>query len=242
MASTNSADTTLERSQSNQPHSIWRTMTRKKIAQRLVVLSVVIVGVVVWFEVLEDRVIPKRWRTVYDGEVYRSGQLSASLIERVLNQNGIERVVDLTGYDPKDVDQTTELEACDRLGIEHLRFPLGGDGTGDIRQYAAAISALHDGVETQKRTLVHCSAGVQRTGGVLAAYKALVRQEPPVEVYHDLTERFLFTKPIDPGLVGFLNNQMQELAEILVESNVIVEVPDPLPVLTAEELVNSVTR
>ena len=45
-----------------------------------VIVAVIGGGIWVWEEVLEDRLIPKRFGVVVPGSIYRSGQLSPTLI------------------------------------------------------------------------------------------------------------------------------------------------------------------
>jgi hypothetical protein len=207
--------------------------------RRLIVLAVALAGSgVVWQQFLRDRLLPKRWQTVYAGRLYRSGQLSQALVRRVLETHGIRVVVDLTSRDPNVPDQDGELAACDALGIEHARFPLEGDGTGDVGEYAAALARIHEAVERGEPVLVHCAAGVQRTGGVIAAYQLLVRREPPATVYRELTEDGMGRYPVNPTVPAYLNDHMQEIADRLVQLGTLDAVPSPLPLLPEAEAEN----
>ena len=144
---------------------------------RLVWLAVLLVGggIWLWEDVIEDRVIPKRFGVVKEGRIYRSGQLSASLIKRTLVKYKIGVIVSLSG-DSDDVDKNAERQAAAELGIERLVFPLGGNGTGDINNYAEAIAAICEAQEKGNPVLVLCAAGAQRPGGVVATYRLLVEE------------------------------------------------------------------
>jgi protein-tyrosine phosphatase len=190
-------------------------------------LAAVLAGM--WFGVLRDRVVAKRWGVVDEGAIYRSGQLSRHLVQPVLERYGIRVVIDLTEADPADVDQQAEQRAIAELGLESHRCPLIGDGTGDIRQYAAAVAAIVAARRDRKPVLVHCHAGAQRTGGVIAAYRLLVeRRQSTAEVLAELP-RYGWQRGRDDVLVEYLNQHMEELARILVEQHVIDDVPAPLP-------------
>jgi protein tyrosine phosphatase len=77
--------------------------------------------------------------------------------------------------------------------------------------------------------LVHCNAGLQRTGGVIAAYQLLVEQKDPSFVYHEFTS--YDTDPWnDTALFNYVNNHMEELAVLLKKMGAISEIPNPLPV------------
>ncbi|GAG13072.1 unnamed protein product, partial [marine sediment metagenome] len=76
--------------------------------------------------------------------------------------------------------------------------------------------------------LVHCAAGSRRTGGVVAAYQVLVQGLPTASAYAEL-DRF-GSRPVPQSpLLGYLNENMAELASLLVERGVIEQVPSPLP-------------
>ncbi|MCH8215556.1 MAG: tyrosine-protein phosphatase [Planctomycetes bacterium] len=206
-------------------------MKSRQRTQRIA-LALLLLGVAVWSweEVLEDRLIPKNWGCVEPGLIYRSGQLSAALVERTLKKHNIEVVVTLNGEKPQDADCLEEREACRTLGIDLKRFPLGGDGTGDIHHYANAIAAIVAAVKAQRPVLVHCAAGAQRTGGVLACYRLLVKGDPNDRVLQELSH-YGWRPEKNPKLLPFVNGHMAELAALLKEKRVLAEVPDPLPVL-----------
>jgi protein tyrosine/serine phosphatase len=205
--------------------------TKKQHIQRIV-LAVVLIGAGfwLWHDVIQDRVIPKRWGAVEQDAIYRSGQLSAALIEGTLEKNHIKVIVSLTGDKPDDPDHIAEHEAADKLGIELLRFGLGGDGTGDIEHYAQAIAAIVEAKQEGKPVQVHCAAGTQRTGGVIACYRLLVLGDPKADVLREM-RAYDWDPKDNPKLVPYINEHMHTLAMRLVELGVIESVPDPLPLL-----------
>ena len=201
----------------------------------LVVAGLVIAaGVAIWVEVLEIRVVAKRFGEVVPGRVYRSGQLSRYLIESTLRKYGIEVIIDLTCPNPADIDQQKELEVAAALGVEHHRFPLGGDGTGDVRNYAGAVKLMAECEQQGRPVLVHCSAGAQRTGGILAAYRMLVRRESPGVVYRDMVS-YGWRPHRDLELLPYLNENLDEIAALLVDQGVIDGLPGPVPRLGTQE-------
>lgn len=206
-------------------------MNSSKRTQRIA-LALLLLGLAVWSweEVLQDRIVPKNWGCVEPGRIYRSGQLSAALVERTLKKYNIEVVVSLNGEKPGDADCLAEREACRSLGIDLKRFPLGGDGTGDIHHYADAIAAIVEARQARRAVLVHCAAGAQRTGGVLACYRLLVKGDPNDQVLQDVAH-YGWRREKNPKLLPFVNGHMAELAALLKEKRVLEEVPDPLPVL-----------
>ncbi|MHC4430109.1 MAG: phosphatase domain-containing protein [Planctomycetota bacterium] len=193
----------------------------------------VIVGGGIWlWEEVEDRFIPKRWGAVIEGGLYRSGQLHPALIERTFVDNGIDLVVSLidveTGSDEDRAFDAVERQTCQNLGIERRVLPLQGDGTGNIDNYALAIAAIDAGLAGGQTMLVHCAAGSQRTGGVVACYRVLVEGWTTAQARAEM-ERFDWDPKDDRALTDHLNANMAALTRRLVELGVIDAVPDPLP-------------
>ncbi len=184
-------------------------------------------GVWLWEEVLEDRLIPKRWGVVEVDEIYRSGQLHPALVEATLRDHEIKVIVDLNQHEVNNDAQRAEERAAETLGIERILFPLSGDGTGDIEQYAQAIRRMHEARHDDQAVLVHCSAGVYRTGGVVAMYRVLVEGWTPERARAEMID-FHWDED-DPKLPRYLNENLATLASRLVELGVLTQVPDPLP-------------
>lgn len=188
---------------------------------------------------LRHQLFPKRFGVVEPGRIYRSGQIASRLIGDVLRDNQIDVVVDLTNDAPSDpaelADKQAEIAAIDRLGIERHQHVLIPDGTGDLVTYAAAVKSVADGAAAGKRVLVHCAAGSQRTGGVVALYRLLVQHKPPSEVYEEM-QAFKYSVHDSPRLIEFLNGNMRDLAAELVRNGTINEIPQNLPLLPDERV------
>lgn len=177
---------------------------------------------------LRDRFIPKRWGVVEPGRIYRSGQISRHLVREMLETHHIERVVDLTFDDPNDRNHVAELSAIAELGIERRLCPLQSDGTGDVHIYAQAVAAVAEAARQRKPVLVHCAAGTQRTGGVVAFYRLLVEEKSPEFVFEEL-RKYKYDPARSPKLLDYLNAHIGEVAEELVRCGTIAQVPNPLP-------------
>lgn len=124
---------------------------------------------------IREMLVPKRFSVVEPGVLYRSGQMSRMLVERVLTENGIRVVIDLhKNTDPMDANRRAEQEAIARLGIEQYRFSMSGDGVSSVSNYAAAVMAVDTARREHKPCLVHCAAGTERTGGVIFFCRVLI--------------------------------------------------------------------
>ena len=172
--------------------------------------------------------VPKRFGVVEEGYIYRSGQLSAPLVKKILSDRKIRVIVDLTNDDTANPDQQAEKKAADELNIKMSRFPLGGKGTGDVNQYARAIIAIADARKNNLPVLVHCAAGTQRTGGVIAMFRLLVQKKEPAFAVSEM-KRYGWNAKDNPVLLPYLNDNMATLAEMLKQAGIIDEIPNPLP-------------
>lgn len=207
-------------------------MSRKKITAVCLSAFVGLVAAgVVWDKFFQDRLFPKRFGIVEPGSIYRSAQLHPALIGDVLQENDIQVVVDLQYWEEKPFI-VAEKAAIESLGLVLRRFPLNGDGTGEIESYVSAINEIHDAVAAGEPILVHCAAGTQRTGGVIAAYRTLVQDMTVDEAVAEL-EQYDWNPVKDRVLLEYLDENVAMLAERLVATGVIPVVPEEMPDFTA---------
>jgi len=199
------------------------------ILRILVVGAALFLTAAVGVDVLDEEIRPKRLVEAEPG-LFRAGQISPRLIHRVLEENGIGKVIWMLHYDPARRTHRAEKKAIEALGIERHHFPLRGDGTGKLGRYADAIAEVAEAQRNAVPVLVHCAAGSRRSAGVVAMYQLLVEGRPAAEVYREL-DRFGNRPVAASPLLPYLNENMGELAEQLVERGVIERVPDPLPLL-----------
>jgi protein tyrosine/serine phosphatase len=181
-----------------------------------------------WEGLLKDAFFPKRFGIVEPGRIYRSGQLSRWLIERTLLKYNIKVIVSLTGDSNETADKDEEQEVVEKLGIEKHVFLLGGNGTGDVNNYAKAIAAICQAKEKGKSVLVHCASGTQRSGGVIAVYRLLIEKKDMPFVLNEMTS-YDWNPQKNPNLLPYLNNNMGKMAFLLKQMGVIDEIPNPLP-------------
>jgi protein tyrosine phosphatase (PTP) superfamily phosphohydrolase (DUF442 family) len=181
------------------------------------------------FDAYKDDIWPKRFGEVVPGLVYRSGQISPRIVEKTLAERGIKTLINLQ-VDNRSSDpvQAVEAEAAQRLGIDCYRFPLSGDGTGEIKNYAGALAALVASERAGKPVLIHCAAGTQRAGVAVAFYRVLVQKRATTEAYAEML-RYGINPRKDMPALNYLNDHMADLSQMLVERGVISAVPDPLP-------------
>lgn len=201
--------------------------TRKQHIQdaikTLIIIAVIAGAIWAWEDYFEDRVIPKKFGVVTQDKIYRSGQISYALIDKVLENNDIKVIVDLTLQKVEDRDQDAERAAVEKLGIEVYRYPMGGNGIGTIEYYTAAVAAIDKAVKEGKPVLVHCQAGAQRTGGVIATYRMLIQKRDADSIIKEM-QKYGWRDHKNPDLLPFLNESIPLIAENLKQMGIIQEI------------------
>jgi protein tyrosine/serine phosphatase len=204
---------------------IKQAINRKTIF--LIVFLFIIGFFIVWEAGFKFNFFPKRFGVVEEGRIYRSGELSTWLIEKTLSKYNIKVIVCLTG-DAGHSEDIIEKNVAAKLGIEKKYFLLKGNGTGDVNIYADAVAAICQAREKGKPVLIRCSAGAQRTGGVVAIYRLLVEGKDISFVAKEM-EHYGWSPEGNPSLPAYLNKNMETIALLLNSKGVINKIPEPLP-------------
>ena len=205
------------------------------ILTALLVVAVLAAGWLAWKELLAPRLIPKRFGTVIDHTLYRSGRIHPALLPKVLDKYGIDDIVTLTYESNNSSYQELEQRLATERGIRLQRFALEGNGTGDPAHIVAALVAIHDATARGEQVLVQCAAGTERTGGVIYLYRTLVLGESPDDAYTELLG-YGHRPERNPKLEAFLNANMAYFAAALAEHGIVQpssaslpHLPDPNP-------------
>ena len=119
----------------------------------------------------------RNFRVVEDGVLYRSGQLSPAAFERVLDEYGIKMVITLRTVRDPALPYPDEWEAriCEQRSLKHVRIVpkvWGADEKGTIPADENVTKFL-DLTEYRENhpVLVHCFAGIHRTGTMCAIFR-----------------------------------------------------------------------
>jgi len=109
---------------------------------------------------------PKRFAQVDEG-VFRSGELTPATLEREAREHGLRTVVSL--LNPEAPESVAEQAAARRLGLRWINVPLRGNGASTPEDREQIKAALFD--PANRPLLVHCAAGVNRTGLAVGMYR-----------------------------------------------------------------------
>jgi protein tyrosine/serine phosphatase len=110
---------------------------------------------------------PKRFAPVVEGRLYRSGEVSPDQLARLQQEYGIGRVICL--LNPTAPVTQAERDAAAELGLEWHNIGMRGDGSSTAADRARLLELLQ--IPDAPPTLVHCAAGVNRTGLAVGLYR-----------------------------------------------------------------------
>ena len=152
-----------------QPHFTAGSPARK---WRTLALTLVAIGAcggaAAWWQ---SGLLPKRFGTVVEGRLYRSGEVTPAQLDRVHRQFGVQRVISF--LDPNAPQSVAEREAAARLGLRWENVPMRGDGSSTAADRERIVALLTE--PDAPPTLIHCAAGANRTGLATGLYRIHVQ-------------------------------------------------------------------
>lgn len=148
---------------------------RLNFALALTVVGVVIAGPLCY--AVHQNTHMRNFAVVEEGVLYRSGQLSPEALDQVVKERNIRTLLTLrtsrvTGKLPPD---EWEKDYCEAHGVQHVRIVpsvWSPDEKGDVPAEEAVQDFLRVMDDPKNYpVLVHCFAGIHRTGTMCAIYR-----------------------------------------------------------------------
>jgi tyrosine-protein phosphatase SIW14 len=131
-------------------------------------------------------------RVVEEGVLYRSGQLSAEGLEQVVRERGIKTVISLRAArdDGDPHPDAWEEPFCTSRGLNYHRIiprVWGRDKKGNVpaRESVNQFLAVMDRQEYYP-VLVHCFAGIHRTGTMVAIFRMEYHRWPAERAINEM--------------------------------------------------------
>ncbi len=146
-------------------------MVRLLVSRFLVVaLALVTIGLPVgYYRYLYNK--EKRVRVVTEGKVYRCGQLTKAGFEEVIQRYGIRTLINLQDEDPDPNlgHGLKESEFCRQMGVQYVYLPPQLVPEGEPVTIEKFLEVCDD--KNAYPILLHCKAGLHRTGTMAAFYR-----------------------------------------------------------------------
>jgi len=135
----------------------------------------------------------KRLRVVVPGVLYRSGQLSRSGLEEAIQRYGIRTVINLRDEEPDPkLDGIRQSRLCQELGAKYIHIQVDMPRLellqkGETPQAMAKFLRIMRDPRNHP-VLLHCQAGLHRTGVLTAVYRMELQGWTVSEAKHELRE------------------------------------------------------
>lgn len=161
----------------------------KKILIALIVIVLLLAGGVTGYLVDNHKTL-YHFEAVDAGKIYRSGCLSrkGSLrgFEKVREMTGLKTIINLRSEKEREKGSWYELEKnfAKSRGINLVDIPMLTDTPPDEAQIKQFLSVVTN--PDMLPALIHCEAGVIRTGMMIAVYKVSVLKEKNEKIFKEL--------------------------------------------------------
>lgn len=139
---------------------------RRKLILCIVVLDLIALAVLAY--IFRYTFLPKRFAEVEPG-LYRAGYCQPGPLSRIIREKKLRTILVLLNDEPDTQEQKDEEAVARREGVKLIRIGMPGDGTADFVLLEQAAAVIAD--PANRPVLVHCAAGVNRTGAAGAVYR-----------------------------------------------------------------------
>jgi len=153
--------------QPNAPEKQTRSNPRRFLRFVVIVLVIAVAAGIIKHG--RHYVFPKRFAVVKPGALYRSGYCEPGPLKRLIREHGIRTILALLTHQPDSSRQQKEEAVAKEQNVRIIRIGMPGDGCAKFDLIDQAADIIAD--PSHYPLLVHCWAGVNRTGIVYAAWR-----------------------------------------------------------------------
>jgi tyrosine-protein phosphatase SIW14 len=152
----------------------------------------------------------RNFRVVEPGKLYRSGQMPTHGLEHTIREYGIRTVICLrdTRDDGKPSVETGEAEFCECAGVKHhiltpAKWVSVEGGPVPVEGNVQKFLSIMDDPENHP-VLVHCFAGIHRTGGYVGVYRLRYHGWTPEEAIREMKSMGSVRTKFDDEIPSYL--------------------------------------
>lgn len=139
------------------------------------------------------------------GALFRSAQLSGVEFEQLIKEKGIKTVINLRGVSTENWWKE-EAAVMEKYGVVHVNI---GMSAGRIPHRDDLIALLDTFKTAPRPILIHCMAGVDRTGEAAALYQMIYMGKSKTEALEMLTPKYGHFEIFKPAKIYFIKEVWQ---------------------------------
>lgn len=164
-----SAETSITAHEATTNGTLPAAKRPRKPVLALVAVLLVVGGLTLAVKHTRHYFIAKRFAVVEPGKLYRSGYCEPGPLARLLRDHQIRTILTLLRDEPESKEQQNELAVAADANVRMIRIGMPGDGRAEFELLDQAADVIADSANYP--LLVHCHAGVNRTGASYAAWR-----------------------------------------------------------------------
>lgn len=185
----------------------------KQVAIAFALVAVVVLMTLIPISVaLRSQNEKKNFRTVREGVFYRSGQMSVPGLARTVHDYSIRSVITLRDSEKPGVPPPDKEEEiwCQESGLNFFRFkPMAWEGqNGSPAPVEANVSRYLEALAKPSNypILLHCFAGIHRTGTYTAIYRMEIENWPLEKALEEMKACGYANLENDQDLHGYISH------------------------------------
>jgi undecaprenyl-diphosphatase len=133
---------------------------------------------------------PNNFHAIEKGKAYRSATMGPKSLARRIRKHGIDIVIILRALNNRERWWRREAGVLKRLGIQMYNVPLSAQKLPSAENVRKLITIMDHASKENKRVLIHCHAGADRTGMVAALWQVTQQGFSPAEAGKQLSDSF----------------------------------------------------